>query len=259
MLLKNQQNTITDLCPMDYEIRLDQFQGPLDLLLSLIRKSKIDIYDIPIAGIAEQYWEYMEIIQTLDLDKAGEYLILAATLLHLKSRMLLPVPHNEEEGEEEEDPRAELVRRLLEHQVLKDVVSALESRSLLERDVFKRGFHDDEENIPREEQLMEIEIFDLIEALTKVITEAHGTKQLEIDLEKISLADRINEIMEILTKNKTLGFADLLAGTPVTRKQIIYTLLSVLELVRLKMIRVFQDASSGVIHIFLVEGGKHQS
>jgi len=243
---------------MDYEIRLDQFQGPLDLLLFLIRKNKIDIYDIPIAHIAEQYWEYMEIIQALDLDKAGEYLVLAATLLHLKSRMLLPVPNDEEQGGEEEDPRAELVRRLLEHQVLKDVVSALESRSLLERDVFKRGFHDDAESAPDEGQLIEAGVFDLIEALAKVIAESRGTKQLEIDLEKISLADRTNEILEILTKNKTFAFYDLFLDTPITRKQIVYTFLSILELVRLRMIRVFQDSLSGVIQIFLVEAEKHR-
>jgi len=242
---------------MDYEIRLDQFQGPLDLLLFLIRKNKIDIYDIRIAHIAEQYWEYMEIIQALDLEKAGEYLVLAATLLHLKSRMLLPVPNDEEQGEEEQGPQAELVRRLLEHQVLKDVVSALESRSLLERDVFKRGFHDDEENTSSEEQLIELGIFDLIEALAKVITESRGTKQLEIDLEKISLADRINEIMGILAKNKTSGFYDLFLDVSITRKQIVYTFLSILELVRLRMIRVFQDSSSGMIQVFLVEAERH--
>jgi len=243
---------------MDYEIKLDQFQGPLDLLLFLIRKNKIDIYDIPIARIAEQYWEYMEIIQALDLDKAGEYLVLAATLLHLKSRLLLPVPTDEEQGEEEEDPRAELVRHLLEHQVLKEVVSALESRSLLERDVFTRGFHNEEENTSHEEQLIELGIFDLIEALAKVITESRGTKQLEIDLEKISLADRINEIMGILAKNKTSGFYDLFADSPITRKQIVYTFLSILELVRLRMIRVFQDSLSGMIQIFLVEAEGHR-
>ncbi|MDR2862224.1 MAG: segregation/condensation protein A [Syntrophobacterales bacterium] len=244
---------------MDYEIRLDQFQGPLDLLLFLIRKNKIDIYDIPIAHIAGQYWEYMEIIQALDLDKAGEYLVLAATLLHLKSRMLLPVPKDEEQGGEEEDPRAELVRHLLEHQVLKNVVSVLESRSLLERDVFKRGFHDEGEKTFPEGQLAEMGVFDLIEALAKVITESRGTKQLEIDLEKISLADRINEIMEILAENKTVGFYDLFGDTPITKKQIVYTFLSILELTRLRMIRVFQDLSSGVIQIFLVEAGKHQA
>jgi len=241
---------------MDYEIRLDQFQGPLDLLLFLIRKNKIDIYDIPIAHIAEQYWEYMEIIQALDLDKAGEYLVLAATLLHLKSRMLLPVP--DEEQNEEEDPRAELVRHLLEHEALRDIVSALESRSLLERDVFKRGFHEDEEDISPEGQLIEIGVFDLIEALAKLITESRGTKQLEIDLEKISLADRTNEIMEILTRNKTIGFYDLFTDTPITRKQIVYTFLSILELTRLRMIRLFQDPSSGVIQIFLA-GEKQRS
>jgi segregation and condensation protein A len=235
---------------MDYEIKLDQFQGPLDLLLFLIRKNKIDIYDIPIALITEQYLKYLEIIRSLNLDEAGEYLVLAATLIHIKSRLLLPVPEEETE-EGEGDPRVELVKQLLEYQVFKEAASALETRPVLERDVFKRGSHvGDVEAIPEDETLIEVGIFDLVEALQKVIAISAKTELLEIDLEKISLADRINEIMDTLTKNRSLTFMELL-GAASNKRQIIYTFLAILELIKLRMIKAFQNESSGVIRIFL--------
>jgi len=235
---------------MDYEIKLDQFQGPLDLLLFLIRKNKIDIYDIPIALITEQYLKYLEIIRSLNLDEAGEYLVLAATLLHIKSRMLLPVPEEETE-EGEGDPRQELVKQLLEYQVFKDAASALETRPVLERDVFKRGSHEgDVEVNPDEETLIEVGIFDLVEAFQKVIAISGKSDLMEIDLEKISLADRINEIMDILTQSRSLTFTELL-GESSNKRQIIYTFLAILELIKLRMIKAFQNESSGVIRIFL--------
>lgn len=235
---------------MDYEIKLDQFQGPLDLLLFLIRKNKIDIYDIPIALITEQYLKYLEIIRSLNLDDAGEYLVLAATLLHIKSRMLLPVPEEETE-EGEGDPRQELVKQLLEYQVFKDAASALETRPVLERDVFTRGSHEgDVEITPDDETLIEVGIFDLVEAFQKVIAISGKADLMEIDLEKISLADRINEIMDILTQNRSLTFTELL-GESSNKRQIIYTFLAILELIKLRMIKAFQNESSGVIRIFL--------
>lgn len=236
--------------PMDYEIKLDQFQGPLDLLLFLIRKNKIDIYDIPIALITEQYLKYLEIIRSLNLDEAGEYLVLAATLIHIKSRMLLPVPEEETE-DGEEDPRQELVKQLLEYQVFKEAASALEHRPVLERDVFKRGSHEgDVEVIPEDETLIEVGIFDLVEAFQKVIVISGKSELMEIDLEKISLADRINEIMDTLTTNGSLTFTELL-GESSNKRRIIYTFLAILELIKLRMIKAFQNESSGVIRIFL--------
>ena len=194
--------------------------------------------------------KYLEIIRSLNLDEAGEYLVLAATLIHIKSRMLLPVP--EEEAEEGEgDPRDELVRQLLEYQVFKEAATALETRPVLERDVFKRGSHEgDVEVIPEDETLIEVGIFDLVEAFQKVIAVSGQTELLEIDLEKISLADRINEIMETLTKNRSLTFAELL-GASSNKRQIIYTFLAILELIKLRMVKAFQNESSGVIRIFL--------
>jgi len=123
---------------MGYEIKLDIFEGPLDLLLYLIKKNEIDIYNIPIALITEQYLEYLDIMKSLNLDLAGEYLLLASTLIHIKSKMLLPAQDDDQE-EDEPDPRAELVQQLLEYQQFKEAASQLESRPLLNRDVFQKG------------------------------------------------------------------------------------------------------------------------
>ena len=123
---------------MGYEVKLDIFEGPLDLLLYLIKKNEIDIYDIPIAFITEQYLKHLEIMKSLNLDLAGEYLVLTATLIHIKSKMLLPVQDGDEE--DESDPREELVRQLLEYQAFKEASLDLDKRFLLGRDVFKRGY-----------------------------------------------------------------------------------------------------------------------
>jgi len=123
---------------INYAVKLDIFEGPLDLLLFLIKKNEIDIYNIPIALVTEQYFQYLKMIKDINLDLAGEYLVMASTLIHIKSRMLLPPPEEPEE-EEEEDPRAELVRQLLEHQRFKEAALSLKERPLLERDVFTRA------------------------------------------------------------------------------------------------------------------------
>ncbi len=169
----------------------------------------------------------------------------------LYERMLLPVPEEAETEEGEGAPREELVRQLLEYQVFKEAASALETRPVLERDVFRRGSHEgDVEGTPEDEALVEAGIFDLVAALERVIAASGSRELLEIDLEKISLADRINEIMEILAKNKSLTFHELL-GEASSKRQIIYTFLAVLDLVKLRMVRAFQNESSGIIRIFL--------
>lgn len=235
---------------MAYEIKLDIFEGPLDLLLYLIRKNEIDIYNIPVALITEQYLEHMEKLRSLNLDLAGEYLVLAATLIHIKSKMLLPVPE-EEEGEEEPDPRAELVQQLLEYQAFKEAALALEGRPLLERDVFKKGVQQPLSPAEVEEEvLVEVSLFELVEAFQRVISSLDREELLEIDLEKVSLADRINEIMERLAEEKDLTFAGLL-GERKDRRNIVYTFLAILELMKMRMIKAYQTGSFGVIRIFL--------
>jgi segregation and condensation protein A len=235
----------------DYAIKLDIFEGPLDLLLYLIKKNEIDIYNIPVALITQQYLEYLNIIKSLNLDLAGEYLVMASTLIHIKSRMLLPLPEEPSAEEQEGDPRAELVRQLLEYQTFKDAAQELAQRPLLERDVFKRSAPLPEENKKTldEDELIEVSIFELIEAFHNVVSRLDNKELLEIDLEKLSLADIINDVMERLTREKNLTFEELL-GERKDRRRIVYTFLALLELIKLKMIKAYQTAAFGVIRIF---------
>lgn len=234
----------------DYAIKLDIFEGPLDLLLYLIKKNEIDIYNIPVALITEQYLQYLKMIKSLNLDLAGEYLVMASTLIHIKSRMLLPEP--EEPEEEEEDPRAELVRQLLEYQAFKEAAANLSQRPILERDVFTRAAflpEEIEKLPPGEEELVEISIFELIEAFHRLVTRIDKKELLEIDLEKMSVTDIINDILERLTNEKNMTFEELL-GERKERWRVIYTFLALLELIKLKMVKAYQTSAFGVIRIF---------
>lgn len=239
---------------MGYEIKLDIFEGPLDLLLYLIKKNEIDIYDIPIALITRQYLEYIEMLRSLNLDLAGEFLVLAATLIHIKSRLLLPV-EEDPSAQEEEDPRAELVRQLLEYQAFKEAALQLDSRPVLERDVFTRscpatGPHDPE----AQEVFTEMDVFDLVKAFQQMMARLDKAERIEIDAEEMSLADRINEIMDRLREHKHMTFTDLLAERT-DRRWVLYTFLALLELMKLRMIKAYQGESYGVIRLFLaVEG-----
>lgn len=236
----------------DYAIKLDVFEGPLDLLLYLIKKNEIDIYNIPIALITQQYLDYLNIIKSLNLDLAGEYLVMASTLIHIKSRLLLPVPEEPSEEEQEDDPRAELVKQLLEYQAFKEAAANLAHRPLLERDVFKRSAALPEEKQNRasgDDELIEVSIFELIEALHAVVSRLDKKELLEIDLEKLSLTEIINDVMERLIREKSLTFEELL-GEKKDRRRIVYTFLAMLELIKLKMIKAYQTAAFGAIRIF---------
>ena len=241
---------------MSYEIKLDIFEGPLDLLLYLIRKNEIDIYNIPIALITEQYLAYLEMMRSLNLDLAGEYLVLASTLIHIKSKLLLPPDESEGEEEEGEDPRAELVQQLLEYQIFKEAALRLENRSLLERDVFTRGAPGEAPSAAEEEgeAMMEVGVFELVAAFRRIVAGFDRPEELEIDAEKMSLADRINEIMEMLSEKQQMTFVELI-GDRTDRRRIIHTFLAILELMKLRMIRAYQSGPFGAIRLFLaVEG-----
>ena len=228
---------------INYAIKLDIFEGPLDLLLYLIKKNEIDIYNIPIALVTEQYLHYLKMIKSLNLDLAGEYLVMASTLIHIKSKMLLPVP--EEPEEEEEDPRAELVRQLVEYKTFKEAAVNLGERPLLERDVFTRAAllpEEVEKTNADEEELMEVGVFELIEAFHRIVSQIDKKELMEIDLEKLSLTDIINEIMEQLSLAKNLTFEDLLRERK-DRRRIIYTFLALLELIKLRMIQSLSNFS----------------
>ncbi len=235
-------------------VKLEVFEGPLDLLLHLIKKNEIDIYDIPIAVITRQYLEYLEMMKNLNLDVAGEFLLMAATLLHIKSKMLLP-PSEEEagegEGEEnEEDPRAELVRRLLEYQKFKEAASDLSQGLLLDREVFARHFFGEALFEEAEEVLLgEVSLFDLMEAIKKVLQGVPPEEFQEITVDHLTIKDRIQEVMETLWEKENLAFPELFSPQA-PRKEIILTFLAILELLRLRMIRIYQPEPYGTIRIF---------
>lgn len=232
-----------------YEIKLDIFEGPLDLLLYLIRKNEVDIYDIPIALITRQYMKYIDAMKSLNLDLAGEYLVLAATLTHIKSRMLLPVSEEDEEEEGVVDPREELVKQLLEYKAFKEAALGLDRMSILGRDVFGRD-HAVEEIEKDEQPLREIGIFELVEAFRRINLDVSQKDLMEIDVEKISLSDRINDIVDELERRGELTFTDLLEDAG-NRRRLIYTFLAILELMKLRIIRAYQAVPYGTIRICL--------
>jgi segregation and condensation protein A len=235
------------------KVKLETFEGPMDLLLFLIKKNEIDIYDIPILVITQQYLEYLEMMKNLNLDIAGEFLLMAATLLHIKSKMLLPASEQEEgEGEkEEEDPRAELVRRLLEYQRFKEAALQLTKGPLLDREVFVRTFFGETppEKEGEDEISDEASLFGLLEAMKKVLVGLPAEEFQEISIEHLNIKDKILHIMERLWEADSVAFTELY--TPFTpRREIVVTFLALLELLRLRMIRVFQGETFGAIRIF---------
>jgi segregation and condensation protein A len=235
-------------------VRLEVFEGPLDLLLHLIKKNEIDIYNIPITVITQQYLQSLEMMKTLNLDVAGEFLLMAATLLHIKSKMLLPPGEEEpaEEGGEEiaEDPRAELVRRLLEYQRFQEAARTLSKEPLLDRDVFVRKFFEKNLLEGAEEFLAgEATVFDLLEAMKKVLQGIPPEEFQEISLEQMNIKEKIIQIMDRLWEMESLTFAELFtAGT--SRQEVLFTFLALLELLRLRLIKVYQSGSFGPIRIF---------
>lgn len=230
-----------------YTIRLEAFEGPLDLLLHLIMKNEIDIFNIPIALITEQYMEYLKWMKTLNLDIAGEYLLMASTLLHIKSKMLLPQPAPEEE-EEGEDPRAELVRRLIEYQKYKMAATELAQRPMLDRDVFVRLASVEEKGEPEEERI-EASLFDLIDAFRKALERAKEEVFHEVILDRLTVEDKVQEILILLQKEKRSLPFHLLFPEEASRRVIVITFLAILELVKTKWIRVFQAAPFETIRI----------
>ncbi len=223
---------------LNYTFRLEGFEGPLDLLLHLIQKNELDIFNIPIALITGQYLEYLQLMKVLNLDIAGEYLLMASTLLHIKSRMLLP-KSSEGEEETEEDPRAELMRRLLEYQRYKEAALELEKRPLLDRDVFIRLMPAGPEEEPEEEKV-EVNLLELIEAFRKMLERVKPEGVHEVVLEPISVEDKIEEILALLEReNRSVAFHRLFPEQ-VSRRVVVVTLLAILELVKMKRIRIFQ-------------------
>jgi segregation and condensation protein A len=243
-----------------FRIALPNFEGPLDLLLHLIREHRVDIFDIPLALIVGKYLEYLERMRELNLDIAGEFLVMASTLAHLKSRMLLPrqdvAPEQVGEVlaiEEQGDPRAELVRRLLEYQKYKDSAEQLAKQDLLGRDVFTRNVPMEEVPIPEEEVgLQEFSVLKLIEALDRVLERLTPKVQHEVVMERLSLSEATLRVVERLRGQEQVTFVSLFPEGS-TRQEVVITFLAILEMVKRRLIRVRQDEP--LKDIFLMPNG----
>lgn len=233
-----------------YCVRLERFEGPLDLLLHLIKKEEIDIYDIPIAHITLQYLSYIEMMQMLDLDVAGEFLVMAATLMRIKARMLLPAAPDEEE--EEEDPREELVRRLLEYKRFKEAAETLKEREEQMRRVFERGFSEVAFG-NGEAELEEATLFDLLDALRAALSRAVEPPAHEVEADRLDVVRRIEEIWVVLRQRGKVRFSELLE-TCKTRLDVIGTFISLLELMRSGRAGAVQRAVFGEIWIYSFSG-----
>jgi segregation and condensation protein A len=238
--------------PDAYRVKLDAFEGPLDLLLHLIRKSELNIYDIPISLITEQYLGFIELMQELNLDVAGEFLVMASTLIHIKSKMLLPRPETAQDGLfEDEDPRDALVRQLLEHQKFKAAAEMLHDREEQRSAQFIRpdsrvaGAMDDDY-----EPELEVDLFSLLTAFRGVLERANRRPRMVLPPEQISIEARIHQLLDRLSETEACGFEDLFSDGDGSRPFMIVTFLALLEMIRLKLIRVFQSGSFGAIRVY---------
>src|SRR5919106_5386853 len=235
----------------DIKIRVESFEGPLDLLVHLIKKHQVNVYDIPIAIITEQYLEYLDLMQELNLDVASEFLVMAATLIHIKSRMLLPRPDpSQEDLEAEEDPRDALVRRLLEHQKFKAAAELLHDRETLRSAQWTRPDSRIEAIAGDDyEPELEVDLFSLLTAFKQVRERARERPPVVLPPEQISIETRIDQLLERLSETEACGFTDLFASDA-SRPDMIVTFLAMLEMIRLKLIRVFQQGGAGAIRIY---------
>jgi segregation and condensation protein A len=244
--------------PQDFEssvdalpIRLDNFEGPLDLLLHLIRKNEVNIYDIPIALVTQQYLDAIGLLQELNLDIAGEFLVMAATLIHIKSKMLLPRPETAAGADgDAEDPRDALVRRLLEHQRFKAAAELLHEREELRAAQWQRP----DERVAaiagdEYEPELEVDLFSLLTAFQAVVDRARHRPKVLLPPEQMPIELRITQLLDRLSETEAFGFEELFADVS-DRAGLIVTFLALLEMIRLKLVRVFQSGSFGPIRIY---------
>ncbi|NWF99172.1 MAG: segregation/condensation protein A [Nitrospirae bacterium] len=227
-------------------IKIPVFEGPFDLLLHLIKEDKIDIYDIPISQITSRYLEYIELMKELNLEIAGEFLVMAATLIHIKSRMLLP-PDEEVPQEEQEDPRKELVQKLIEYQKYKEAANELRTREEEWIRVFRKEPLTDDEKENGELYLFDVSLFDLIGAFKKVLENA-PSETITITKETLTVKDRMSFIMEIMEGKETARFEELFEQN-FTKIQFVVTFVAILELIRLGLLRAYQEKQFSTIWV----------
>ncbi|MFT3922463.1 MAG: segregation/condensation protein A [Myxococcales bacterium] len=242
----------TDEAPDDpnaFRLSVLGFEGPLDLLLHLIQEHELDILDLPISFVTEKYLEYLRTMEQLALDVVSEYLVMAATLAHIKSKMLLPAPPADQDDdslEEQGDPREELVRRLLEYQKYKAAAEGLAERGLAGRDVFTRGAPAEEAK--GEAPLGGMTLFQLLDAFNRVLKRANAEFSREITAERVTIQDRIHEILDMVKEQQRVSFESLFEGY-VTTYDLVVTFLAMLEMGKQKLLRIYQSDSYAPIYI----------
>jgi segregation and condensation protein A len=251
-----------------WSLQLPQFEGPLDLLLHLCQKHEVNVLDIPVAFVTEKYLEYLAVMQLMQLDLAAEYLVMAATLAHIKSKMLLPAtpPDESDEGDlaDEMDPREALIRRLLEYQKYKQAGEELAARGVAGRDVFARGmpaqaWGDDAVGVGTSAApLAEIPLFALVDAFQRVLDRSKVRLSHDVVADRISLTDRIGELSDLLSARGRLSFEETFEGLA-TKFDLVITFLALLEMTRLRMTRLFQSEPLGPMYVEIAAAGDRTS
>jgi segregation and condensation protein A len=241
-----------------YKVSLPSFEGPLDLLLHLCQKHELDILEIPIGFVTEKYLEYLSVMQLMDLDVAAEYLVMAATLAHIKSKMLLPAPPPGQEddvvAEEEEDPREALIRRLLEYQKYKQAGAELVARGVQGADVFSRGSVIEDAVQTGLPPLAEVPLYSLVEAFQRVLAKSKIVLTHDIVADRISLSDRILQLVDLLRQKKRVLFEELFDGVT-SRFDLVITFLALLEMTKLRMTRLYQNEPMSALYVEAVLDG----
>jgi len=233
---------------MAYQLKLDIFEGPLDLLLHLIKEQKMGINDIPVSEISRQYLDYLGMMTDLNLEVAGEYLVMAAELTRLKSKMLLPSHGDGEEGEEGINPRDELTRRLLEYQRYKSAAGDLRQLEFDRQQLFSRGSEIQIEE-GEEEVIVDATVFDLFSAFKQVLSQRTFKEDIEIKITTLSVSERVNRVLDELNEHESVTFEFLFAES-LTKQEVIVTFLALLELMRMSLIRVQQGSQFETIRIY---------
>jgi segregation and condensation protein A len=232
-----------------YKVKLDDiFEGPMDLLVHLIKKHEVDIYDIPISLITEQYLEYLKWIKAMNIDSVGNFILIASTLTHIKSRMLIPA-HEEENGED--DPRLEIIKPLEEYIQMKSAAEQLAERNLLGKDTFARSPDLKDHLISKEDEIIKVGLFELIDAFQKILEKISPDGQVDITADTISVKDKITQLVDILESRESVTFDELFLQNT-DKSEVVVTFLAILEMVKLSLLRIVQYTQTGIIRLFYI-------
>jgi len=235
------------MTPEPYQIKLeDIFEGPMDLLVHLIKKNEVNIYDIPIALITGQYLEYLEWIKAMNVDVAGDFILMAATLTQIKSKMLLPVHDGEDD---DDDPRMEIIRPLNEYLQMKKAAEQLLQRDLLGQDTFIRPISERDVPADPDDAYIQVGLFELIDAFRQILADLDAEQQVDFTADRISIKDRIAQIIEKLENRGPVTF-DELFSRPIRKSDVVVTFLAILEMVKLNLLRIAQHTQSGIMRLF---------